>query len=218
MEPAVTTIHPKTLATPTPLVLRHPHSATPLEAWNDPKALVTVPAGSSIPEGVNLIPFAPWEGAPTTEEGWTRLAENYPFNEPPFDPGTKKASAGAAIIEPDGRVWLFSPSNQFGGYRTTFPKGRLDGLSLKAAALKEVFEETGLRIDLIEFLIDADRDTSRSRYYLARRTGGSPAEMGWESQAVHLVPRDQLARLLHHPNDRPVLDALLAHLDKQGKP
>jgi hypothetical protein len=32
--------------------------------------------------------------------------------------------------------------------------------------------------------------------------------MGWESQAVHLVPRALLADFLTHPNDLPLLQAL----------
>jgi hypothetical protein len=47
-----------------------------------------------------------------------------------------------------------------------------------------------------------------TRYYIARRTGGSPACMGWESQAVHLVPMAQLRQVATHPNDAPVIAAL----------
>jgi hypothetical protein len=34
--------------------------------------------------------------------------------------------------------------------------------------------------------------------------------MGWETQAVHLVPMSQLAAFVDHPNDKPVLQALQA--------
>jgi len=47
-----------------------------------------------------------------------------------------------------------------------------------------------------------------ARYYLARRIGGCPTAMGWESQAVHLSPLSDLKPLLHHPNDQPILEAL----------
>ena len=49
---------------------------------------------------------------------------------------------------------------------------------------------------------------SYTRYYRARRIGGSPASMGWESQAVHLVPKAQLAHYLTNKNDLPLLKAL----------
>lgn len=35
-----------------------------------------------------------------------------------------------------------------------------------------------------------------------------PAAMGWESQAVSLVPITRLGEVLHHPNDTPILEAL----------
>lgn len=38
--------------------------------------------------------------------------------------------------------------------------------------------------------------------------------MGWESQAVSLVPADQLAAFLNRPNDRKVLPALQTALKR----
>ncbi len=74
--------------------------------------------------------------------------------------------------------------------------------------IKEVFEEAGLHVEPYAHLVDVPRSTSRTRYYLARRKGGTPAAMGWESQAVHLAPLPRLKELLHHPNDAPILEAL----------
>jgi len=71
-----------------------------------------------------------------------------------------------------------------------------------------VFEESGLQVELTGFLCDSIRSTSVTRYYTARRLGGSPAEMGWESQAVHLVPMSMLAGFDLHPNDQSVIKAL----------
>ena len=79
---------------------------------------------------------------------------------------------------------------------------------MRANALKEAFEESGLQVELIDFLADAKRSTTKTRYYLARRIGGNPADMGWESQAVHLVPRASLKMLLPYQNDVPVLEAI----------
>ena len=48
------------------------------------------------------------------------------------------------ILEDDGRVWVVHPSNGFGGYPATFPKGTLDpGMLLRAAAIREAYEESG---------------------------------------------------------------------------
>ena len=63
---------------------------------------------------------------------------------------------------------------------------------------------------LTGFLCDSVRSTSVTRYYTARRVGGHPADMGWESQAVHLVPRNLLSVVVAHPNDQGVLQALAA--------
>lgn len=45
-------------------------------------------------------------------------------------------SADVRRLEPDGGVWLVAPSDGFGGYRTTFPKGRVEpGAALQATAI-----------------------------------------------------------------------------------
>lgn len=120
----------------------------------------------------------------------------------------KDSAAGAVVVEADGRIWVIAPTNGYGGYLRTFPKGRLNGMSPHGTAVKEVFEETGLRVELTGYLCDAIRSVTIARYYLARRLGGSPAAMGWESQAVLLVPPVQLSKVLQHPNDKAILAAL----------
>jgi ADP-ribose pyrophosphatase YjhB (NUDIX family) len=132
------------------------------------------------------------------------------FEEPPFAaPRGLAPAAGVVVIEPDDRIWAVAPTNGFGGYSLTFPKGRLEaGLDLRTSAIKEAHEETGLRVVVTGFLIDLPRSTTFTRYYLARRIGGTPAAMGWESQAVWLVPRTRLRQVITHANDRPLLDAL----------
>ena len=41
-----------------------------------------------------------------------------------------------------------------------------------------------------------------ARYYRGRRLTGTPAAMGWESQAVLLVPKTQLASVVNLPRDQ----------------
>ena len=62
----------------------------------------------------------------------------------------------------------------------------------------------------IGWLGDFARTQTFTRFYIARRIGGHPAHMGWESQAVHLVTPAQARVLLNRDTDRAVLDALLA--------
>lgn len=92
------------------------------------------------------------------------------------------------------------------------PQGQPDGKSLQATALCEAYEESGLQVRLITHLVDVRRTQTFTRYYLAERMGGSPADMGWESQGVMLVPREMLGSLDLAPADRQVVLALAAQV------
>lgn len=206
----MTTFHPHPDDDGDAVLIRKPSLPTPLPHWNDPTRIATVVPGGPLPAALNGIALAPWEDAPASAHGWSACAASPGLDEPPFllPPGLA-AAAGAVILEDDGRVWLVAPSNGFGGYAATFPKGRVDaGTSLACACVREAFEESGLQVEIAGFLVDARRTLTFTRYYLARRIGGSPAHMGWESQAVHLVPLAQLRQVAGHPNDAPVIAAL----------
>jgi ADP-ribose pyrophosphatase YjhB (NUDIX family) len=197
-----------------PVELKQSSQATSMASWADPRQMATVVPGGPMPERLNGMVVLSWTDAPTDVAGWEKLAEQQQeaFTEPAIAsvPGKPPAS-GVVVLESDGRVWVVSPSNQHGGYVNTFPKGKLDlGLGLRANALKEAFEESGLQVELTGFLCDSVRSTSVTRYYTARRVGGHPADMCWESQAVHLVPRNLLSSVVTHPNDQGVLQALAA--------
>jgi 8-oxo-dGTP pyrophosphatase MutT (NUDIX family) len=186
------------------VIIRQPSLPTPLATWADPARIGTVIPGGAMPATLNGIELA--------AHPLTLPAQAAAIAEPPFllPPGMR-AAAGAVVVEDDGRVWLVSPSNGFGGYSATFPKGRLDaGGTLQHTAVREVFEESGLVVRLDAFLLDVRRTQTYTRYYLARRVGGDPAQMGWESQAVHLVPVARLHEIAVHPNDVSVIEAARA--------
>jgi len=205
------TFHPQPDEHGKPVRIVAPSQPTPQDAWGDPGQVATVIPLGALPATLNGIPFAPWLDVPSTTEEWQAVAGQADIAEPPFAvPGHKRAAAGAVILEDDGRAWAVAPSNRFGGYDATFPKGRVDpGVGLQATAVREAFEESGLRIEILAHLVDCDRTLTYTRFYLARRLGGNPALMGWESQAVHLVPLDRLRTWLANPHDGPVIDALL---------
>jgi len=164
---------------------------------------------STVAAELNGIPFAPW--APPTD--WAVVEGTAPLEEPPLMPKPGRApAAGAAILEPDWRVWIIDPAGGFGGYRHSFPKGRIKGgLDPQRAAIRECFEETGLRIAITGWLGDFDRSTTTTRLYLARRTGGRPVDFHWEVEAVRLMPVMELPRWLTNPHDAKPVAALLAH-------
>lgn len=193
------------------VMIHQPSKPTPPQTWFDPHAVATFVPGGEVPAELNGVPFAPWTDHPTTEEGWEYLPEvDDNLDEPAFHvPDGKKVSAGVVIEEPDGRVWLTAPTNQFGNYQASFPKGTAEPeMSLQATALKEVFEETGLKVKITGFLGDYTRTTSVARIYRGVRVGGTPTAMGWESQAIHLAPKDRLYGLLNMGSDHPIAHAI----------
>jgi 8-oxo-dGTP pyrophosphatase MutT (NUDIX family) len=197
----------------TPVPLHRPSTPTPPASWLDAQAVATVVPDGAVPHALHGVALRPAVALPSDVAGWEALAAASPvFDEPPYPAvATLRAAAGVAIEESDGRLWLVSPSNAFGGYASTLPKGRVDpGLSLRATAVKEALEEAGLLVQLHGFLLDCRRTNTLTRYYRARRIGGHPGAMCWETQAVHLVPRARLAEFLTHPNDAPLLRLLAA--------
>ena len=128
--------------------------------------------------------------------------------------------AGAVVVEPDGRMWVLAPKNEFDGYKNTWIKGGVDGNETTAAtAVREVREETGMAIELDGYLGDYvnSSNTSVVRMYVAHRTGGGPLYVGTpkETYKVKLMTPDQAAKNLIRsgkpdPRDQAILqDALL---------
>lgn len=205
-------VHPRPDDNGKPVKLNAPSTPTALRTWLDAASTAVVIPDGPMPVELAGIGFDSWRGAPTDNAGWEQLAAQNLIDEPPFDPPPgKKVAAGVVVMERDGRVWIVAPSNAFGNYPATFPKGTRDaGMSLQGTALREAFEEAGLRVELTGFLVDVARSTSHTRYYLARRLSGNPADMAWESQCVTLTPVSELATLLTNKNDAPIIQAIKA--------
>lgn len=190
--------HPEKMENGSVVTIHRPHTPSHMNTWNDSKAVATWTPKS----------HDPYLNDSNNPEKSEPIKES-PYKEHPY---LRKAS-GVIMVEPDKRVWVCSPTNQFGGYKCTFPKGTVDaGGNLQDTATREGFEETGLHSKLTHHLGDYDRSTSKTRFYVGQRTGGAPSKMGWESQAVHLIPLDKLHEHLHDPVDLKVLEDLKAHL------
>ena len=193
------------------VTIYNPTHPLPMSVFADPtKLAIMLPNGQS-PVALNGIAFQPWQTAPKTLAGWVHVEGQTKIDEPPLKPKNgKKLAAGVVIIESDGRFWVVAPTNAFGGYKATFPKGRLEpGMSPQATAIKEAHEEAGLQVEITGLIGDFERTTTITRYYTARRISGLPTQMDWESQAVMLVPKPQLLKVLNHANDHAVIQALI---------
>lgn len=196
--------HPRPDNAGNPVKIQTPSAASSLAAWADPAAIACVLPDGQMPAELNGVAFSAWQ--PPSHAAWMEPA----LEAPPFQcPKGLRPAAGAVVQEADGRVWLAMPTNQFGGLPYVFPKGRLEeGGSLAVTALREVWEEIGLRVHLIAHLIDVKRSTTYTRMFLADRVGGHPGTMGWESQAAALCPVDQLHMVLESPHDMSIISAL----------
>lgn len=205
--------HPQPHDNGSPVKINDPHTASGEASWSDPAATAVFTPGGAVPAELNGVAVAPWAAAPTDIAGWVDVPGQKPdLDEPEMPKGVdfkgnaKEEAAGVIVEEPDGRVWVMCPTNQFGGYKATFPKGRVDpGLTRQAAAIKECYEETGLQVEITGYHGDIERSTTVARYYTARRVGGSPAAMGWEAQAVQLAPKMDLFKVLNTPVDHKIL-------------
>lgn len=202
-------MHPHPGEDDKPFQINEPSAPSAPPTWTDPDALATFVPGGQAPTELNGVALAPWVDHPKTDEGWEYVVGQMPdLEEPPLKSKGKAAAAGVVIEEPDGRVWMVKPSNAFAGYVTTFPKGHVDeGHSLQATAIKEAFEESGMQVEITGFIGDVERTQTVTRYYRARRVGGTPTAMGWETQAVMLAPPDMVHAELNRGVDRKVASA-----------
>jgi len=128
----------------------------------------------------------------------------------------KELSSGVIVKEADGRIWMIEPSGNFGGKGITFPKGRLEkGLTPAQNAVKEVYEETGLKVEVTGLVGDYERSTTYTRYYLGKRVGGDPAFAHWETGKVRLITPDEARKHLQSSVDHKILDDFLDGGQKQ---
>lgn len=105
-------------------------------------------------------------------------------------PKEKWVSSGCVVfdsIKDMSKVYVIKQKN-WGTY--AFPKGRVDdGESIKKAAIREVGEETGLKVALLPsgYLGKGVGGFSITHFFAAVRTGGSPGQHDHEVEKVRLV-------------------------------
>lgn len=203
-------VHPKKDENGNNVVIKNPTEPSNIGSWENTEEVAVAAPGCKMPESLNGIPFEEWKDAPKSLDEWEYVDGQIDLDEDEIKEVPEKGvSTGVIIQEPDGRVWATGPTNQFGGYIMTYPKGRLEeGISYQANAIKEVYEETGLQVEITGLLGDFERTTTVTRMYTGRRVSGNPANMGWESQFIALVPKDRLKELVSHQADQPINDKI----------
>ena len=204
--------HPKEGEDGKKITINYPSKASAPENWKNANSVVTVTPGSATPISFHGVGMGKWKNPPQTPDEWNKVSGQNPTidSQHPFEPHpTKHTGAGVLVVEKDGRIWMTKPTNEFGGYKHTFPKGTVeDGINLQASAIKEAYEETGMKVKITGFLGDFERTTSKARYYVAERVGGNPSDMGWESQAIRLANFKAARELLNNHVDKDILDSL----------
>lgn len=202
--------HPHTDSENNKVAILRPDIPSSPHLWHDSTQAVCFTPGCVVPNHLNNIPIK------SIKPNWDNHTVKDIDSHIPFHNSLGfHTAAGIVIVEPDHRVWLTTPSNHYGGYKFTFPKGsRNDREHLRHTAVRETHEETGLLAEPLAYLGDYKRHTSVSRMYVGRRVSGSPADQGWESQAIHLIPLEHLHNYVHTPVDQTIVYDLKKHLGK----
>ena len=164
-----TVLHPCLDENGKPVVVEHPTPPTSRDTWLDSRCSATLSrtAEPDLPDSVNGLAFTTNLGIPEEDPWyWRDVVPDAVTGEPDFvmPPGFR-ATSGCVVIEPDRRIWIVHPTNEFMGTKATFPKGRLEPvLSLAQNAAKETWEEAGLLVEPFAFLVDVPRRIVVTRY------------------------------------------------------
>lgn len=153
-------------------------------------------------------------------------------------PNTRFSGGGKTYQSPHPMVMLVHPRNNFSG-PLAFPKGRVDkGEGLTRAAVREVWEETGVKVRPVALLRnfkagkphvpdpkqpDWTGTTTVTRYYIGYVIGGHPKRYGWEADSVTfkpLTPEVEQTKWFKKlsTRDRRVVQRVIAWLQENGLP
>lgn len=109
--------------------------------------------------------------------------------------------------------------------RWALPKGRPQvGETLEQTALREVGEETGLRVRIVQpldeihywFVWGGVRHYKTVHFYLMEVTGGDTADHDAEYDVVEWFPLSEAVAHLSYPNEAKMVEQAREHLSKNG--
>ncbi len=121
---------------------------------------------------------------------------------PTADPQYYRPAAGIAILDANGRVWIGRRKGQLGKYVWQLPQGGIDrGETAQDAALRELYEETGIRADQVVIL---GRIEDELFYDFPKGYRQGRFKKSWRGQrqswfAMRFLGRDQDVDLKAHP-------------------
>jgi 8-oxo-dGTP pyrophosphatase MutT (NUDIX family) len=134
---------------------------------------------------------------------------------------SSEVSAGGVVVRGDDVVVIVPRKRGPEGQRTlALPKGHPDGAeSLEEAARREVREEAGVDVELVDRLGDVEysyrRRNGRPRdkrvtFYLFDYRGGDPADHDHEVEEAFWMPLQKARTALTFPGERAMIERALA--------
>jgi ADP-ribose pyrophosphatase YjhB (NUDIX family) len=121
----------------------------------------------------------------------------------------KWCSAGGVVIDRRGRIALVRQRDRKGRWRWTLPKGRINpGETVEAAALREVYEESGLRARIVR-PIGLHDGRLHFTYFFEMELECDDGVHDRETKEVRLVSFVETASMLRSRRDLQVLRRLL---------
>lgn len=138
-----------------------------------------------------------------------------------------EVSAGGFVVSKTNptEVALMARFNRGGKLEWCIPKGHLEDQETKEqAAIREVFEETGLEAEITEYLGEVSYQFSQSgkkvaktvHVFLMKQTGGKLSlehDPHKEASELEWVRVEQLLTRLSHSNERKIADLAISRIE-----
>jgi ADP-ribose pyrophosphatase YjhB (NUDIX family) len=109
----------------------------------------------------------------------------------------KEEAYGGVVINQQGRILLREPKKHFDNYVWTFPKGRpRPGETPKETALREVFEETGIKAEIKEPLPNVYEGRTTENIYFLMSFVEDTGKFDGETQSIIWVNPEEARDLI----------------------